>query len=137
MKSARKPLDIVLPVTPGLTRAAHARLEAFAEATRLPRKVMFAADTALEELLQNVVDYSGAHEVRLLLSVECGELRLELADDGRPFNPLEVENPDLGLPFELRPEGGLGVFLARKMMDRVGYEHRDGRNRLSLAKTLA
>jgi serine/threonine-protein kinase RsbW len=136
MKSERAPLDITLPVTPELTRAVHVRLEAFAAATRLPRKVVFAADTALEELLQNVVDYSGAHEVRLWFAVEGGELRLELADDGRPFNPLAIGQPDLGTSFELRPEGGLGVFLARKMMDRVGYEHRDGCNHLSLAKTL-
>ena len=136
MKAERKPLDVTLPVTPELTRAAHARLEAFAAAARLPRKVVFAADTALEELLQNVVDYSGAHEVRMWLSVEAGELRLELVDDGRPFNPLAIELPDIAQSFDLRPEGGLGVFLARKMMDRVGYEHRDGCNRLSLAKTL-
>ncbi len=130
------PLDITLPVTPGLTRAAHARLEAFAEASHLPAKVVFAADTALEEFLQNVVDYSGAHQVRLQVTVEAGELRVDVADDGRPFNPLAVAEPDLGVPFELRPVGGLGVFLARRMMDRVGYERRDGCNRLSFAKSI-
>jgi serine/threonine-protein kinase RsbW len=132
----RMPLDITLPVTPELTRAAHARLEAFAVASHLPAKVMFAADTALEELLQNVLDHSGAHQVQLRVSVEGGALQVELADDGRPFNPLAVEEPDLAQEFELRPVGGLGVFLARKVMDHVHYEHRDGRNRLSLSKAL-
>ena len=65
--------NITLPVNPELPRAAHARLEAFAVRVSLPAKVMFAADTVIEELLQNVVDYSDAHEVRLKLSIVDGE----------------------------------------------------------------
>ena len=128
---------MTLPVTPELPRTAHARLEAFAVASALPAKVLFAADTALEELLQNVLDYSGAHEVRIRLAIEFGELRLELADDGRPYNPLLTEGPDLSRPLEEREVGGLGIHLVRKMMDRTAYEHRGGCNRMSLAKALA
>lgn len=128
---------ITIPVTPELTRTAHARLEAFAAASALPAKVFFAADTALEELLQNVLDYSGAQEVRLQLAVESGELRLELADDGRPYNPLLTVGPDLSRPLDEREVGGLGIHLVRKMMDRTAYEHRGGQNRVSLAKALA
>ena len=126
----------ILPVTPELPRTAHARLEAFAAAFALPPKVLFAADTALEELLQNVLDYSGAHEVRLHLAVESGELRVELADDGRPYNPLLAKGPDLSLPLDERDVGGLGIHLVRKMMDRTAYEHRGGCNRVSLVKIL-
>ena len=128
---------ITIPVTPELPRTAHARLEAFAAASALPPKVVFAADTALEELLQNVLDYSGAHEVRLRLAVESGELRLELADDGRPYNPLQTKGPDLTRPLAEREVGGLGIHLVLQMMDRTAYEHRGGRNRVSLAKALA
>lgn len=129
--------DITLPVNPELPRVAHARLEAFALTAALPAKVMFAVDTALEELLQNVVDYSGAHEIKLLLIVDGGELRLELADDGRPFNPLAARGPDLSVPLAEREVGGLGVHLIRRMMDRAAYEHRGGCNHLKLAKYLA
>ena len=127
------PLDVTLAVTPALTRDVHARLEAFAEAARLPRKVVFAADTALEELLQNVLDHSGAREVRFRAAVEG----LELADDGIPFDPLAMELPATDRSPDLRPVGGLGVLMVRKMMDRVRYERRDGCNRLTLAKLLA
>ena len=128
---------ITLPVNPGLPRAAHARLEAFARAVALPAKAMFAADTAIEELLQNVVDYSGAQEVRLKLAVVGHELRVEVADDGRPFNPLTMTAPDLSVPLAQRDVGGLGVHLIRRMMDRTAYEHRGGCNRVMLVKVLA
>ncbi len=137
MNGEAVPLDVTLAVTPALTRDVHARLEAFAEAARLPRKVVFAADTALEELLQNVLDHSGAREVRFRAAVEGGELRLELADDGIPFDPLAMELPATDRSPDLRPVGGLGVLMVRKMMDRVRYERRDGCNRLTLAKLLA
>lgn len=129
--------DIILPVNPDLPRVAHVQLETFARAVALPSAVMFAVDTALEELLQNVVDHSDAHEVTLRLSVESGEMRLEVADDGRPFNPLEVAGPDLSVPLAQREVGGLGVHLIRRMMDRAVYEHRGGCNRVALAKVLA
>lgn len=129
--------NITLQVNPELTRAAHARLEAFARDVELPAKVMFAADTAIEELLQNVLDYSDAHEVRLELQIVGHELRVEVADDGRPFNPLNTAEPDLTVPLAERDIGGLGIHLIRRMMDRTAYEHRGGCNRVTLAKLLA
>ena len=129
--------NVTLPVNPELPRAAHARLEAFAQAVALPAKVMFAVDTALEELLQNVVDYSGAQEVLLSLAIVGCEIRLEVADDGRPFNPLTATGPDLSVPLEHRDIGGLGLHLIRRMMDRADYEHRGGCNRITLSKLIA
>ena len=127
---------LVFAVNSELPRAVHARLEVFAKAMSLPAPVRFAADTALEELLQNVLDYSGAHEVRLRLAVEAGELRVELADDGRPYNPLAAAEPDLTTPLGHREIGGLGIHLVRQVMDRAAYEHRGGKNRVKLAKAL-
>ena len=65
-------VDFKMSVTPELPREAHEQFESFVESESLPPKVVFAADTALEELLQNLVSHSGAHEVRLQMSVEAG-----------------------------------------------------------------
>ena len=83
------------------------------------------------------MDYSGAHVVRIRLAIEFGELRLELEDDGRPYNPLLIADPDLSRPLAERKIGGLGIHLVRKLMDRTAYEHRGGGNLLSVAKALA
>lgn len=131
-----KALDVTLPVNPELTRAAHSRLEDFASASALPQRVLFAVDTALEELLQNVLDHSDAREVQLRMEVDGSVLRMVLADNGRPFNPLEAAEPHLGQPLEVRELGGLGLFMARRMMDSMRYEHRDGRNRVLLSKAI-
>ena len=65
-----------------------------------------------------------------------GDLVITLKDGGRPFNPLEHEAPDLSLPAEERPVGGLGIFLTRRMTDAVSYAYEDGCNILTLTKHL-
>jgi anti-sigma regulatory factor (Ser/Thr protein kinase) len=61
---------------------------------------------------------------------------VEVEDDGRPFDPLQVPPPDLTLSLEQRPIGGLGIHLIRNLMDEVSYARRDGRNVLKMAKHL-
>ena len=129
-------MDLVFKVTPELPRTVHERLEAFAESAELPPKVMFAADTAVEELLQNLLDHSEAREVRMRLAVEGNEFHVELADDGLPFNPLLMAEPDLTKPIEERDIGGLGILMVRRLMDGVRYEYRERKNWVSLAKVL-
>ena len=57
-------------------------------------------------------------------------------DKGKPFNPLEAEEPDLELSGEDRPIGGLGIFLVQSTMDDLSYEYKDEQNILTLKKTL-
>ncbi|MEI9479990.1 MAG: ATP-binding protein, partial [Deltaproteobacteria bacterium] len=59
---------------------------------------------------------------------------LTVQDDGRPFDPLYAQAPDIHSPLAERPVGGLGIYIVRKMMDEVRYEHRGGRNILTLVK---
>jgi serine/threonine-protein kinase RsbW len=59
-----------------------------------------------------------------------------VTDDGHPFNPLDLPEPDTSLPMEDRPIGGLGIHLLRKMSDRMEYERRDGKNQVTLRKSL-
>ena len=57
--------------------------------------------------------------------------RMEIADFGRVFNPLEADPPDLSRGLADRPIGGLGVFLVRSMVDSIDYRREQDRNILS------
>jgi len=96
---------------------------------------------AIEELVTNCIKYayddSNDHTVDIVLSVHAGALKVEVIDDGRAFNPLEVPAPDLSLAMRDRPIGGLGIHLLRELADEMKYERRDGRNRLLLTKRLS
>jgi len=108
----------------------------FLESKGIGGRSAYVADLALEELGTNILKYgyddTAVHEIILYIQVQPGTLRLVLEDDGHPFNPLDYSEPDLHLPAEERLPGGLGIHLVRKMADRIEYQRRDGRNRVTV-----
>lgn len=106
----------------------------------LPRAVVNELRLIAEEGISNIILYAheGGEERRIEVTVSCNgrEVRLELRDDGKPFNPLDAPNPDLDAPLEARPEGGLGIYLMRSLTDEMSYARESGRNVLILKKHL-
>ena len=96
----------------------------------------FRISLVIDELAQNVVDYShddGPGDVEVEVTSKAEAVTIEIIDDGRPFDPLtEAPEPDLTSPIEDRPIGGLGVHFTRTLMDDVEYCRESGRNRIKI-----
>lgn len=90
----------------------------------------------VEELVLNIVDYSHSEYLDIEILRDEKSITLRIHDAGMPFNPLERELPDLSLPMEDRPIGGLGIFMVIKYMDSVTYDYTGGENTLTLVKNL-
>jgi anti-sigma regulatory factor (Ser/Thr protein kinase) len=120
--------------------SANQSLTEFGRQHGLPDSVVHDLNLALEEILTNIISYgytdSGEHEITVQLSVEPGEMRVEVEDDGQPFNPLEAPEADTTKPLEERAVGGLGVHLVRKLMDGLEYQRHEGKNLLVMKKQL-
>ena len=105
-----------------------------------PPAVHYLANLAVEELVTNCIKYgyedAGEHIIEIKLRISGNELALTVTDDGHPFNPLELPAPDTQLPVQDRPIGGLGIHLLRQMSDRMEYVRADGRNRITLRKSM-
>jgi serine/threonine-protein kinase RsbW len=98
-------------------------------------------ELASEEALVNIIHYAypqGTGNIDIEYSVLSDPARLQIviSDNGVPFNPLLQEEPDISLPVEERPIGGLGIFLMKQCIDRVDYRHEKGRNILTFLKCL-
>ena len=89
---------------------------------------------AVEEAVANVINYAEATTVTLQNELADGQLRIEIADDGKPFDPTAYACADISVPADQRPPGGLGIVFLRRMTDHVAYERRDNRNVLTLTK---
>lgn len=89
---------------------------------------------AVEEMFVNIASYayegSGLVIVRLNVKAALKHAVIVLADTGRPFNPLEREEPDISLPPEDRGVGGMGIFLAKKNTSSLEYRRENDRNEL-------
>jgi anti-sigma regulatory factor (Ser/Thr protein kinase) len=122
-----------------VVRAAAAVRE-LCETRGVPREPTDDLLLGLDEMLSNIVTYgypgnpAGAIAVRVAISEDA--LRLDISDRAPAFNPLEAATPDLDAPLDTRPVGGLGVHLARSVMDTMEYAREDGENRLRLIRRL-
>lgn len=103
--------------------------------------VSYAVRLACEEIVVNILHYAYAEPSEGYVGIDIfsdrKELRIGIRDGGRPFNPLEREQPDTTLGADEREIGGLGIFLVRQVMDKVCYVREDGENRLLLIKSVA
>ena len=112
----------------------------FAAANHLSSDVAADLHVALDELLTNIIKYGytdkGEHEISIQLSVEDRELVAEIEDDGRPFDPLILPEPDMKAPLRERRVGGVGIHFVRKLMNEVSYRRMAERNRLVFKRRL-
>jgi len=112
----------------------------FADAHAVPASIRRSMNVVLDELLTNTVSYgfAGRERGEVTIDAELGADRLTvtLTDDGKPFDPFDMDAPDTAPPVEQRRIGGLGIHLVRRMMDEVSYHRRTDRNVVTLAKRL-
>jgi len=114
--------------------------ERFGADQRLSDEEVMSINLVLDEVVTNIIDYgfedTARHEIRVTMGVEGRTLSIEIEDDARAFDPLAAPPPDLTLPLEERPVGGLGIHIVRTVMDHVEYQRRDGHNILTMRKTI-
>ena len=93
---------------------------------------------AMEEIFVNVVSYAypeGEGNINLKLSYPAlGTVLIEITDSGVMYNPLTKPDPDMEIPLKKRGKGGMGIYLAKKIMDEMDYEYKDGCNHLTMRK---
>ena len=105
--------------------------------TACPMKSRMQIGLAAEEVFINIASYAyapGKGQATVRVGIGDGDVRITFIDRGIPYDPLKKQDPDVTLSAEERNIGGLGVFLAKKLMDDVYYEYRDGQNILTLIK---
>ena len=111
------------------------------EALDCPMKAQMQIDVAIDELFSNIAHYAYSPEVGdATVRVEVVEDPLSVIitfiDKGVPYDPLAKADPNVTLSAEEREIGGLGIFMVKKTMDEVTYEYKDGRNILTIRKSL-
>jgi phosphoserine phosphatase RsbU/P len=113
-------------------------LSEFSVKHSLSARVLHDLNLAMEEIVTNIISYAytdeGEHEIRVRLRALPGEVIAEVEDDGRPFDPLKVPEPDIRTSVHERTMGGLGIHLVRKVMDGLEYKRQANRNFLIMKK---
>jgi len=137
----RNVLDLAIEAELGRIADVLEAVQAFAEQVDLPTGVGQKLGIILDELLNNSISYGfedpSGHEIGVHIHTSTHRLTLKVSDDGIPFNPFTLSNPDTSLGIEDRQIGGLGVMLVREMTDSQDYERQSGRNIITLGINLS
>lgn len=113
-------------------------LQAFFVKYDIPRVISFPVSLATEEIITNCIKYNpcGGGRIAVTLEHKGKYLELTIIDGGTAFNPEDAPEPDINSPLPERKTGGLGLFLAKQIMDRIKYLYEDGKNIVILRKNL-
>lgn len=92
---------------------------------------------AVDELVTNSVVHGyrgGGGPVEVEVDQSGSALVVRVRDRAPAFDPTLLPSPDTAAPLDERPLGGMGVFLARDLMDSVTYQRTKEGNELTLTK---
>lgn len=77
-------------------------------------KVSNKVNIAFDEIYSNIVNYSSADIAEIKYEIVGGKLILTFSDNGTPYNPLEMKEPDVTLSAEDRKSAGLESLWLKK-----------------------
>lgn len=109
-----------------------ARLNALVSDQKLPEALVPDIMVIVDELLSNLLKYGCGTFLEVTLKRNRDSVELMCEDDGRAFNPLQNERPDMDLPIEQREIGGLGIELILAMTALQHYQRKKEYNQLLL-----
>ncbi len=111
------------------------------EALGCSMKAQMQIDIAIDELFSNIAHYAynpevGPATVRVEVTQDPLAVVVTFIDNGKQYDPLAKEDPDVTLSAEERDIGGLGIYIVKKSMDDISYEYKDGQNILRIKKNI-
>lgn len=99
-------------------------------------KITIAVDEACTNIIKHGYNYSPDQQIDVEIVRTGSDFEIVISDKGKQFDPGSIQTPDMKDYFQHYRRGGLGVFLMKKIMDKVEFDlHRD-RNVLRMIKTL-
>jgi len=88
-------------------------------------KEIYSIQLAADEASSNIIEHAYAGVDNGKIEIDCsifdGGLKVVMRDQGKPFNPSSVPEPNVKADLSERKIGGLGMYLMRKLMDEVSY----------------
>lgn len=103
----------------------------------IPMRVGYSLKVVTDEIFSNIVYYSGAKNAEVLFRNDTDTVTLVFRDDGKPYNPMEAEEPDITAGAEERNIGGLGLFMVKNMAQDIAYEYVNEKNQMTVVLSKA
>jgi len=92
---------------------------------------VYAVQLAVDEACSNIIEHAYSGDEMGEIVCECNilddGLEVIIKDNGKPFDPDSVPEPQIGAPLEELESRGAGLFLIRNLMDEVNFKYHEGK----------
>lgn len=100
-------------------------------------RIINAFKLSVDEAATNIIkhayrDWDGDITIRAILKKDT--INIVLIDQGKFFDPRQVNDPDLQRYVNIGKKGGLGIFIMRRLLDNIEYRKSEDGNELWLIK---
>jgi len=113
-------------------------IEKSAEICGINSDSIYDLNFAVNELVTNTIIHGYKYKpgtIKIDLWQKNGSLYVRIKDDAPVFNPLSNPPPEMNLPLEFRPVGGLGIYLTKLYVDEINHSSSpEGGNEVLLVK---
>jgi serine/threonine-protein kinase RsbW len=103
-------------------------------------KNLHAFTLSVDEACTNVIEHAYAYKTDGQITVACiltdEKFAVTIEDNGAPFDPTTIPEPDVNQGLEGRRAGGLGIYFMKKLIDEVKYNRVDDKNLLTLTMNI-
>ena len=100
-------------------------------------RIVLAVDEAIANIIEHAYEnaYENDSEIEVQLYSDADRFEVSVVDFGQSFDPNLVNAPDMTEHVRQGKKSGLGIYLMRKIMDRIDYRFAEtGRNTLKMTK---
>ncbi len=139
--SGAREISLTIPVAADMEILATNQVAAIGEFIDMPRDKIDEVKLAVVEACINAFEHSHARDDRVHLSFRIGRdgdgpeyLEVEVADQGKGFDQMAVETPDLARTFGGGKKRGWGLQIIRSLMDAVAITSGDWGTRIRMRK---
>ena len=99
--------------------------------------ISLAVDEACTNIIKHAYQNAPDKEIEISVIRSKGNFEVRIVDYGKKFDPTEIRPPDLRQNMAHHRRGGLGVYLMKRLMDKVEYSFQPGKhNEVRLVKYL-
>ena len=108
-------------------------------AQHVAQQIALAVDEACSNLVRHAFKLIAGTFMTIKVEAEKGVVVISIFDAATPFNPLQVQSPEMQDYFAQFRRGGLGVQIIKTVMDKIEYfpsSAKQPRNELRLTKNL-
>lgn len=97
--------------------------------------IILAVDEACTNIIKHAYQYAVDQEIEIIIFPSTRSFEIRIYDNGKSFDPSLIRPPELKDHLGHKRRGGLGVYLMKRLMDKVEYNFIPGeKNEVRLVK---